>query len=598
MIKTFLHQYKNLLEALENAGRKPSLKQVKLGATMLAMKLRLPALLFGNGNWLEQQQTSILSAASIISVATIISAISGLLVKRILINRFFDTAASQEALEAFWVAFQIPDMMFQLIILGALSAAFIPIFTSRKKANLAEAFTMSSIMMNVLLLIFIAFGVIVFIFARPITELRTGAEFTADQIQIVINLTRIMILAQFFFAISNFMTGILQSFQRFILPAIAPIFYNLGILLGVFLFSHQFGIYGAGFGVVIGAGFYMLIQLPLVYKLGFRYRLSFNLRYQGIKDFFALMPPRVLAIGANEARKLLLGFFATTLGNLSFFMMQLGLTLMSIPIRFFGVSISQASLPFLSEESSHHDLKKFKSLVLQSLHQIAFLTLPASMLLLILRVPVVRLVFGTFNFPWTATLTTSRIVAIIALSIAAQAMVQLLIRAFYALKDTRTPLFVALFDGLIYLALCAFFVFMTPLGVYGIAVTIALTAFLEFLLLLFLLDRKVAGFARREFWVPQIKIITASFLMAVFLYLPFRIFDELIFDTTRTIELIALTITTSTIGILVYVFFAMLFEIRELTMVTKLFYSFDRWRRPLAKSKEVIIETSVEAQEP
>jgi putative peptidoglycan lipid II flippase len=559
--------------------------------------IKLPSLLSYQTKWIEKQQTSILSAASIISVASIISALSGLLIKRILINHFFDSQLQQESLEAFWVAFQIPDMMFQLIILGALSAAFIPIFTNKKRTSPEEAFTMSSIMMNVLLAVFFVVGVFVFIFAVPITQLRTGQGFTDHQVMIVTNLTRIMLLAQFFFAVSNFMTGILQSYQRFIMPAIAPIFYNIGILGGVFLFSNQFGIYGAGIGVVIGAFLHMIIQLPLVYKLGFRYRFSFNIRYPGIQEFFRLMPPRVLSIGANEIRKLLLGFFATTLGNLSFFVMQLALALMAIPIRFFGVSISQASLPFLSEESSTHDLGKFKSLVLQSLHQIAFLTLPASVLLLILRVPIVRLIYGTFNFPWGATLTTSRLIAIIALSITAQAMVQLLIRAFYALKDTKTPLLIALGDVILYVSLCTVLIFASPLGVYGIALATTITAFIELLLYLYLLDRKVSGFTGRAFLVPQIKIATASFFMAVFLYLPFRIFDELIFDTSRTIELIALTVTTSSIGILVYIYFAMLLEIKELTMVQKVIATFDRWRKPLIQSKEVLIETSVEGND-
>jgi len=560
------------------------------------MVIKLPSLFTTHTKWLEQQQTSILSAAGIISIASVISAISGLLIKRVLIAQFFDTPASQQALEAFWVAFQIPDMMFQLIVLGALSAAFIPIFTSKKRTSPEEAFTMSSIMMNVLLLLFLAVGIVVFVFARQITELRTGAEFTAEQITIVTNLTRIMLLAQFFFAISNFLTGILQSFQRFILPALAPIFYNLGILLGVLVFSNQFGIYGAGIGVVIGAFLHMLIQLPLVRKLGFRYTFSFNLRYHGIRQFFELMPPRVVSIGANEIRKLLLGFFATSLGNLSFFIMQLALSLMTIPIRFFGVSISQASLPFLSEESSEKDLDKFRSLVLQSLHQIAFLTLPASVLLLILRVPVVRLVFGTFNFPWSATLTTGRVVAILALSITAQALVQLLIRAFYALKDTRTPLYIAVGDVILYLAISAGLLWLTDWGIYAIAFATTTTALVELVLYVLLLDRKISGFASKAFWLPQIKMVTASFFMAVFLYLPFRIFDELIFDTTRTIELIALTITTASIGLLVYIYFALLLEIKELTILTRIFSAVDRWRKPLMQSREVLIEASVDGE--
>lgn len=560
---------------------------------MLQFKIpdKLPSWLPTNTRWLEAQQATILSAATVITFSTIVSAISGLLVRRQLIGLFFDTQSSKEALEAFWVAFQIPDMMFQLIVLGALSAAFIPIFTTHRKKNQDEAFVMSSIMMNTLLLVFIAIGLVVFIFARPLTMLRTGDNFTPDQIEIVINLTRLMIFSQFFFAISNFMTGILQSFQRFIFPAIAPIVYNLGILVGVYLFHSQFGIYSAGFGVILGAFFHMAIQIPLVKKLGFRYNWSINWRYKGIGEFFKLMPPRVLAIGASEMRKLFLGFFATQLGSLSFFMMQLALTLMVIPIRFFGVPISQASLPFLSDEAAETDKARFRSLVLQSLHQISFLTYPASILLLILRVPVVRLVFGTSNFPWENTQITGWLVAIVAISIAAQAMVQLLIRSFYALKDTKTPFVISSIDLVLYLLITAGFVFLSPYGVYGLAIATSITAFIELVLFLVLLNHKIGGLMGKAFWVPQLKMITACFFMAVFLYLPFKIFDVLVFDTTRTIELIGITITTGTIGMLVYLLFAAVFKIQELSIIRKVLYSFGSWKETLGESSEVLVET-------
>lgn len=562
------------------------------------MTIKLPRIFSNNANWLEKQQTTILSGAAIIGIANLISAFSKLFVQRMLISSFFDTALSQESLEAFWFAFQIPDMMYQLIIIGALSAAFIPIFTSQKKKDIQVAFTMSSIMMNTLLLAFVFVSIFIFIFADPITRFRTGDQFSPYQIEIIINLTRIMLVSQFFFAISNFLTGILQSFQRFILPAIAPIVYNLGIILGVYFFSGSMGIYSAGIGVVIGSFIHMIVQLPLVLKLGFRYKLSFNLKYPGIKEFFKLMPPRTFSIGASEARKLLLGYFASSIpGKLSFLMMQLAFSLMVFPIRFFGVPISQASLPFLSEESTDQDLDKFKGLVLQSLHQIAFLTFPSAILLLILRVPIVRLAYGTFNFPWDATIMTGKLVAIVAISIPAQALVHLLIRAFYALKDTKTPLIISFWDVLLYGLISYYFVTFTTYGALGIALATTITALIEFLMYLYLLDRKVKGFAQKEFWVPQIKMIMASFFMAVFLYLPYRTFDQnFFFDTSRTIDLIALTIITSTIGMLVYIYFASLFKIHELKMVTNLLSSFGPWQKPLQKAKEVLLDSGVDTE--
>ncbi len=551
--------------------------------------------LFKNGKWLEQKQNSILTAATIIAVANIMSQVAGLFRERLLISTFFSSVTSQQAYEAFKVAFQIPNTMFQIVILGALSATLVPIFTQEKKKNEAQAFKMSSVIFNYLLLIFIGISVLIYIFAEPLTRFRTGVAFTEEQVQIVINLTRLMLISQLFFAVSNFLTGILQSYQRFILPAFAPFLYNIGILLGVYFFSGSLGVYSAGVGVLIGAFIHMIVQLPLVIKLGFRYKLSFNLALPGVKSFLKLSPPRTLSLAISEIRELSLGFFTTTLGNLSFIIMDYGLTLMTIPIRFFGVSIGQASLPFLSDEAEEESRTRFSELLLQSLHQIAFLTIPASVLLLILRVPTVRLVYGAAQFPWVTTLSIGRVLAILSLSIAAQSMVHLLIRSFYALKDTRTPLFVTISDAIGYLLMCWLSTFVFHGGVLGIAIVTTATGLLEFLFLLLLLNRKVPGVAGKNFWLPQFKILAAGFFMAIFLYLPFKILDELVFDTTRTVELLGLTMTTGTIGLLVYLYFAALFDVKELYLVVRILSKFSGWRKTLAETKEMVVETPVES---
>ncbi|MBW7955215.1 murein biosynthesis integral membrane protein MurJ [Patescibacteria group bacterium] len=554
------------------------------------MVFRLPKLLSTYTDWLEKQQNSILSAAVIITVANIASALSGLVRQRLLISHFFDTLSSQQAYEAFLLAFQIPDLMFQLIVLGAVSAAFIPILSMYKNNKEEELRYMNS-MMNSVMLLFIAVGVLVFIFAEPLTKLRTGDAFTAEQLHIAVQMTRIMVFAQFFFAISNFFTGMLQSYKRFIVPALAPILYNVGILLGAYLLSPYFGIYAAGIGVVLGAALHMVIQTPLVFKLGFRFKPIMALKDPAVVRTYKLTPARTASLAINQVQQLADGFFTTSIGKLSYLIMNLAFSLMTMPIRFFGVPISQAALPFLSDEANSRDLGRFKDLVLKSIHQIAFLAYPASVLLLILRVPIVRIAYGTHNFPWETTLITGRVVAIISLSIAAQSIVQLLIRSFYALKDTKTPLYITIITVVFYMIGSALSVFVFKLGVIGMATVLTVANIIEMLLFLYCLDKRVSGFARKEFWIPQIKMIITSFLMAIFLYLPFRILDELVFDTTRTIELILLTLSTGTIGMLVYIYFALLLDIRELYIITSLINKFGNWQKPLAKSEEVLVES-------
>ncbi|MCB9800987.1 MAG: murein biosynthesis integral membrane protein MurJ [Pseudomonadales bacterium] len=548
-----------------------------------------------SGSWLERQQNTILSAGIIIATANLFSLIAGVLRDRVLLGQYYGPGVAGELYTAFQLAFQVPDTMYQLIVLGALSAAFIPIFTeTRKKFSEKEAFQLTSIVMTLLLLAFIALGVIVFIFSDQITMLRTGSEFTPLQIKVASDLTKIMILAQVLFAISNFYTGILQSYQRFIVPAVSPLFYNLGIILGSYIFYDRFGIYGAGIGVLIGAFLHMILQFPLVYKLGFRYSFSLNYKFPGVKKMFSLMPARVLTYSLTEIQNLALGYFATSIGSLSFMIIKLGLRLMTMPIRLFGVSIGQASLPFLSEESGMKDTKKFRVLVVQSLNQITFFALPASILLLILRVPIVRLAYGAKNLDWTSTLSIGRVVAILAVSVAAQALVQLLIRAFHALKDTKTPFFVTVIVVCLYLIIANYFVFFTDLGILGLAVSTATVALVELALFLILLHKKVNGLFDRSFIIPQAKMLISSFLMAVFLYLPFRVLDELVFNTSKSIELLALTIVTSTIGFLVYIYFSALLQVRELALISGLAKHFSFWRTGLDKTQEFVYEPSLE----
>jgi putative peptidoglycan lipid II flippase len=554
-------------------------------------KLSIKKIFTRNGQWLESQQTSINSAAAIIALANIFSVIFGLARTRTVLAYF-----TEDIVTAWTLAFQIPDLLFSLLVFGALSASFIPIFLSTKKNyDDQTAFKMGGIVLNILLVVITILGTIVFIFAEPLTLMRVGDKLSQEQISIVINLTRIMLLAQIFFTISNIMTGVLQSYKRFIIPSIAPVIYNLGIILGIALFSGNFGIYAAGIGVVMGAFLHMIVQIPLCLKLGFRPTFSLNIRYPGVIKLFLLSPARFLTIGLAELQTLAIAYFATSIGQLSFLYISYATYLSTFPIRMFGVPLSQAALPFLSQHSKKEDLKKFRDLILQSLHQISFLAMPTSVLLLILRVPIVRIAFGTANFTWTSTITTGRLLAILAISITFQAMVQLLIRGFHALKDTHTPLLISVFFTILFLGGSYYSVNYTDLGIVGLAIVSAVSFIIELFMFVLVLNRKVPQLISRKMIVPQAKMLLASFFMGIFLYLPFRIFDELIFDTTRTADLIGLTLTVSTIGIFVYVYFAALFEIKELSLITRTLKTFGtKWKTSISKTEEFVVETSAE----
>ncbi|MBU3957113.1 murein biosynthesis integral membrane protein MurJ [Patescibacteria group bacterium] len=533
----------------------------------------------------SRKQANILSAATVIMVAVAMSRLLGLFRDRLLAGTFF--GGQEWQLDVYFAAFRIPDMIFQLLVLGALSAAFIPVFSRYLEKKEGEAYYLSSSVINFLLIFFILLSTLVFIFAEPLVRIIAPA-FDPVEMSLMVNLTRIMLLAQLFFCFSNFLTGVIQSHQRFLVPALSPVAYNLGIIFGIVVLSRWLGIYGPTVGVVIGAFLHLIIQLPLALKLGFRYSFVFDWRHPGVRQVARLMLPRTLALAVNQIELTVAVFLATSLaaGSLSIF--YFAQHLMNFPIGLFGSTIGQAALPTLSRESREESFDKFKKTFLSSFNQILYLALPASAILLVLRIPAVRIVFGAASFPWRATLLTSRVLAIFSISIFAQAIVQLLVRGFYALHDTKTPFWIGALAVLTNVSLSFIFIFKLDLGILGLAWATTLASFLQTGLLLIFLNRAIGGFDKKEFFIPPIKMGVATILTAVALWVPMRFLDKFILDTTRTINLVILTIIATLSGMMVYFLLSYVLKIAELKSFVSLVKRLGRWQEVLKSSEELI----------
>lgn len=530
-----------------------------------------------------RRQTNILSAALVISLLYGTSMLLGILRDRLLVSRFY--ACCPGDLDVYWAAFRLPDTIFQLLVIGALSAAFIPVFSEYLLKDRKEAYLVASSLINILTLVFLVLTGLVFIFARPLSELITGA-FSSNQIDLMVNLTRIMLAAQLFFLFSNFLTGIIQSHQRFIVPALSPVVYNLGIILGITFGAPVLGIYGPTIGVVFGAFLHFLIQFPLGLRLGLFWRPFFDFRHAGVREVARLMLPRSLALAADQIEASVALFLATSLTAGSLTIFYLAQHLMQLPVRLVGVPIGQATLPVLSQKKEG-EIEEFKRIFLASFWQIFYFVLPVTALLLILRIPIVRLAFGAKGFPWSATILTGRALALFSLAIVAQAAIQLLIRGFYAFHDTKTPLFIGVVSVICNIFLSVFLSFFLGWGILGLAVAASLASFLQVGLLLFYLNRRV-HFNGRALWVPFLKMSAATFATAVFLWVPMRLLDQFIFDTTRTVNLLILTIIASLVGLLVYLALSWVFRIEELKTALVLLRKIGQWRQILAESEEIL----------
>ena len=522
--------------------------------------------LSGSAYLLQKKQTTILSAAGVIMATVFVSRILGLVRDRLLAT-YFDV----DVLGVYFAAFRLPNLVFELLIMGALATAFIPVFTTLLvRDEEKNAFAMASNVINASLLLALILVLPLILFTRQLSYLLVPG-FSEPQRAQMITYTRIMLVGQLVpLIIGNFVTGMLQSFQRFLVPALAPVFYNLGIILGIVFLTPVIGLSGAVWGVVIGAVFYLLIQLPLLFHLGFRWQWVLDLKHQGLREVGRLMLPRTFGMAVSQIDITVDLILASFLGSRAITIFYFAQHLQQLPIGLFGGTFAQAALPSLSTKAAEKNHTDFKNTVLASMHQILFFVLPASVLLSVLRTPVVRLVFGAARFDWAATVATGYTLSFFALSIFAQSLVQLFGRAFYALHDTKTPVVIGVISVVINTVLSLVFILVLKYEVWALALSTSIASIVNGLLLMISLHLKVEGFDLKKLLIPPLKIAVASLFTGLFIYIPLKLFDQLVFDTTRVIDLILLTGLASVSGLSVYIFLAWFLDIEEVTAFFKI----------------------------
>lgn len=540
---------------------------------------------FKNGaSFLALRQTDILSAATAIMLMSLASALLGLVRDRLLAHYF-----KADLVGIYFASFRLPDFAFQVLIFGALSVAFIPVFTDYWQKDKEEAWRLAASLLNLATIMFILIVILFLIFLKPLSQLLVPglAQENPEHAALLVNFTRIILLTQIFFVFSSFLTGILQSFQRFLFPALASVFYNLGIIIGI-VFLSSFGMYGVAIGIILGAMMHFLIQIPLAFSLGFRPKLVFDYRHLGVRMVGRLMVPRSLALAASQLNLMVNTSLASLISLSSIAFLNFAQHLASVPINFFGSAIAQAAFPTLSAFKNQNRMNEFKAVLLSSFHQILFLTIPATVFLIILHTPLTRLVFGARLFTWEATVLTGRTLAFLSLGLPFQASLLLLMRSFYALHDTKTPLKIGLFSIILNVLLSLFFILSLGWPVWSLGISSSLAVILNSLFLLFLLDRRVNRFDRRQLLLPVVKMIFSALVMSIFLYIPVRVFDQLFFDTTKTLNLMIITIISALLGLSSYFFLAWFLEIKEARVFLTLLCKIGNWRRVLSQSDEMI----------
>ncbi|MBU2235520.1 murein biosynthesis integral membrane protein MurJ [Patescibacteria group bacterium] len=463
---------------------------------------------------LKKFQTTIMGGAIIIGLAQVVSRLLGLLRERMLASTF----GAGETLDIYYAAFKIPDFVFNIIVLGALSSAFIPVFMEywnrdrdQKKSSF-ESFKIANSLLNAILLILVVVGIFVFLFTDQLVSL-VAYGFDEEKRKTTAELVRIMYVSVLFFGASNIVSGVLHSFRRFIAYSLAPIMYNLGIIFGIIVFVPEYGIKGLAYGVILGALLHLVVQLPSVIRSGYKYKLTMSLSLPGVKKIGKLMLPRAFGLGVTQINQVVITAIASTLVVGSVAVFSLANNLQYFPISVFGVSLALSAFPVFTQAFTENNTSKFVLHFSQTFRRILFLVIPTSIVVLLLRAQIVRLVLGSGNFDWEDTILTAQTLGFFSLSLFAQSLVPMLARSFYAFQNTKTPVIISVISMAINIV--GSVILVQSMGVLGLALAFSIASFVNMILLLAALRARLGDLDDHRIITSTLKIILLSLLMGL-----------------------------------------------------------------------------------
>lgn len=349
-----------------------------------------------------------------------------------------------EILDIYVTAFQIPDLVFALGASLVSVTILIPFISelAHEHANNQEAQAFINSIFTVFLLGMIGISIILYIIMPWLAPL-VAPGFESHLVPELVRIARIMLLSPILMGISNLFGSITQMQRKFFVYALSPILYNLGIMMGIIFLYPIYGVSGLAYGVIIGSFLHMLIQVPVVMKHGFAPMIVFkNIQWKKVARVASISLPRTFTLAFSQIVVTVLVAFATHIGEGAASILRFALTINTFPVIIIGMSYSVAAFPQMVEFFHEHKIKEFITTVLEPARSIIFWSLPVTILFIVLRAQIVRVILGTGEFTWSDTRMTAAVLALLVVSVAARGLVGLLVRGYYAAGDTIRPLVV------------------------------------------------------------------------------------------------------------------------------------------------------------
>lgn len=458
-------------------------------------------------------------AAGTVMIAYVFSSVINL-AKGVVILRAFGTGMENEA---FWAANRVSEVLFNLVAGGALASAFIPTFSSflarKQKEN---AWKLASAIINLVFLIISLLAVLAAIFAPQVVRYILAPGFVGDpeKFQLTVQLLRIILPSTVIFSISGLIMGILNAHQSFLFPALAPSMYSLGMIFGVLFLSPSMGIFGLAWGVVLGASFHLIVQLPKLFKLGGNYWPVLGLNNSAVREVGTLMLPRLAGVAVVQLNFLVNTNLASRYSEGSVTGLTYGFTLMLMPLMLIAQAIAIASLPTFSAQAALGKLDEMRNSLSTALRAVFMLSIPAAVGMIILRYPLIKVLYenGT-TFTTESTELVAWALLWYTVGLVGHSAVEILSRAFYAMKDTKTPVVVGVIamsiNIMLSILLGSLFLRIGWLAIGGLALANSIATGLESIVLLIILRKRMNGLEGRKIFILLVKVTVAVSLMGI-----------------------------------------------------------------------------------
>lgn len=468
------------------------------------------------------RKTSLQLAAALLAGSSLLASVLGLIRDRILNSTYYDTYPT--GIDAYTVAFTVPDFMYFILVSGALSVTFIPVFNQRLVAgNKKSAWELSTSILNFMALLTLIASILIIIFAEYLVKYIVGPGLDEATTGLAVSMMRVIAINPFLFAISTVVASMQQAVGRFTFFALAPTLYNIGIIIGSVFFINginifgwqvfEGGIMGVALGVVLGSALQLIVSSIGLYGLGFDYRFKIYFKNKGFREVLRLLPPRSLDQGIDYVNGIVETNLASRMAAGSVRAFQQVSALVMVPVNLIGVAISTAAYPNMTERIAQGRTDLYKQELQSVIRVIMWLSLPVVVITFFARGYLVNFIKNGGDK------VMAGILGVLAIVIIFRSIYHIAARSFYAHQDTKTPLYVSIFTIALNIALATFFTLELKLGVYGLATATAIVSFVEILILFVIMSKKLPGLFDFSFYSALARMLSASGFMAAITYL-------------------------------------------------------------------------------